>query len=654
MIKLEHVFKTYITGDNKVEALVDVSLQIKEGEFVAIMGPSGSGKSTLLHVLGLLDKIDKGNYKLGDLDITNLPKDNYPMLRKRTIGFIFQQFHLLSQINALDNVELPLIYEGKKNRQELAWDKLKLVDLTSRAQHKPSQLSGGQQQRVAIARALVNDPLTILADEPTGNLDSKSEGEIIGILEKLNKQGKTVIIVTHEEDIASHCKRIIRMRDGRIISDVYNKQDNAIDQDSDKVEQATKYQSKHSAMQKIEFISHFIQAGKAIFSHKLRSFLSMLGILIGVASVIVMLALGQGAKDSISKSFAALGTNRIVIRPGIGKMGSHEVIEPKKVIYFVMRDVEEIRKLPYIRNAMAMVAGAVRIIYGNRNWQTDIQGSEVMFPQMCSLEVKYGRFFTENELKRRDKVIVLGATVAKELFQDANPIGKIVKVNKISFKVIGVLPSRGAAGWHDQDDMVVLPITTAMDRVLGKDKIDFIMVDVDNPKAIEDAKSAITDFLIKRYRVDTKEETPFTIVDMSEILKALQTSSNTMGLLLAAIAIVSLLVGGIGIMNIMLVSVRERTKEIGIRKAIGATDNDILMQFLIEAVFMTLSGGILGIILGSLSSVIISNFLGWIMSVSLFSVILAVTFAIGVGIFFGIWPARQAAKLNPIEALRYE
>lgn len=654
MIELKNISKTYQMGKVSVHALMDVSAKIDEGEFVAIIGPSGSGKSTLLHVIGCLDRPDTGSYQLGGRELTALTDDQLAVIRNRLMGFVFQQFHLLPYASALENVELPLIYAGQRHLKERARARLGEVGLAERSSHRPTEMSGGEQQRVAIARSLVNEPPIILADEPTGNLDSKSEQEVIAILEGLNKKGKTVVIVTHEPDIARRARRIISMRDGRIISD--ERRSPAAGEEGAAVSTG-QFESlmagAHAGVGKAEFGDHIRQALRAICSHKMRSSLSMLGILIGVGAVIAMLALGRGAKDSISQMLASMGSNLLVVRAGSHRQ--HGVaLEAGSVTRFTMQDVEAIAKLPEVKRVAPSVTGRAQVVYGNKNWNTRVEGTGVEYRDLRAANPTAGRFFTADEVRSRQKVALLGSTVARELFGEENPLGATVKINRINFLVIGLLPEKGSAGPQDQDDMVVIPISTAMYRLMGKDYLDSIYVEGADPALMKAAESGVSEIIIKRHRLNKDNEDTFRIRNMAEMQEALQSTTKTMTWLLGSIAAISLLVGGIGIMNIMLVSVTERTREIGLRKAIGARGTDIMVQFLIESAVMTFSGGMVGIALGVGASALMANLAGWAVRVSAFSIVLAVTFSIAVGVIFGLWPARSAAALNPIEALRYE
>jgi len=655
MIELRNIHKTYRMGKVEVNALDGVSLKIDKGEFLAIMGPSGSGKSTLMHIIGLLDRPDDGKYLFKDKELTALTDEDTANIRNRLFGFIFQQFHLLPRISALENAELPLIYAGKRYLKEIAKEKIKLVGLLDRISHKPNELSGGQQQRVAIARALVNDPPVILADEPTGNLDSKSKEEIISILKRLNKEGKTIVIVTHEKEIADRAKRIILVRDGKIISDERNKlfiedaQFSALNE-----EISDEYLVHIKKIKGIEFLDYLREAVFSMFSHKMRSILSILGILIGVAAVIAMLALGEGAKVSIEQQLASLGSNLLIVRPGSSRM--HGVaMESGAVTRFTFRDVEMIEKqLIDAKRVSPAVSGRGQLVYANKNWNTQVEGVGVDYAHLRSAVPEVGRFFSEKEVKFRDKVVILGTTVARELFGEVNPLGETIKINLIDFKVIGVLPAKGSSPFRDENDTVLVPVTTAMYRLLGKDYIDTIFVEAADPDVLDTLTEELETLIKKEHRIVDDNTETFQIRNMSDIKNALESTTQTMTLLLGSIAAISLLVGGIGIMNIMLVSVTERTREIGLRKAIGANNNDIMAQFLIEAILMSVLGGLGGIILGIGTSTLITIFANWAIRISIFSILLSTGFSLVIGVVFGIWPAKQASRLDPIEALRYE
>ncbi|MBF0107310.1 MAG: ABC transporter permease [Deltaproteobacteria bacterium] len=654
MLELINICKTYQMGETQVNALCNVSLKIKQGEFVAIMGPSGSGKSTLLHVLGFLDRADSGEYLVSDKNISQFSDDDLANLRNSLAGFIFQQFHLLSRLTALENTELPLIYGGHTRSKQRAEEKIKAVGLIERIQHRPNELSGGQQQRVAIARALVNDPPVIFADEPTGNLDTTSEKEILDILKKLNDEGKAVLIVTHEPEIAAQTNRIIRMRDGKIISD---EKTGARPQTKTPVQESPSLpqnlQRQRPFYTPTELLDGVFQGFKSIWSNKLRSLLSMLGILIGVASVITMLALGEGAKESIRQRLSSMGTNVLTVSPGSHRM-SEISLEAGSVTRFTLKDVDVMAEVTHVKATSPTVAGRGQLVYASENWNTQVLGVGVNYAKMKDSEPLAGRFFSDDEVTRREKVALIGLTIVKELFDNKNPVGEILKINRINFTVVGVLPEKGASPHGDRDDVVVIPITTAMFRILGKDYIDSIDVEIDSLDNIEAAKERISNLIIQRHRLSPDDRDSFTIRNMAEIQQALQGMTQTMTLLLGFVGAISLLVGGIGIMNIMLVSVTERTREIGLRKALGARKKDIMLQFLTESVVMTFCGGMVGITFGTLITITLTYAVDWMMKISFLSVMISTIFSVIVGLIFGVWPARKAAQLNPIDALRHE
>jgi len=654
MLELVDVHRTYHIGDSIVHALRGVSVTIEAGEFVAIMGPSGSGKSSLLQILGLLDNPDKGEYLIFGNNVNTLSEDDQAGLRNNVAGFVFQQFHLLKRMNIVDNVRLPHIYSGiKGNFRQEAIKRLALVGLENRVDHTPNQLSGGEQQRVAIARALVRDPLIIFADEPTGNLDTKNSSEIMKILKGLNEEGKTIIMVTHENDIAAYAGRVITMRDGVIVNDERKagiKSPIAANGESGFGVQVTR---KLSIWQDGRFIGFMAQAFQAILANKMRSFLSVLGILVGVASVIAMMALGDGAKEAMQEQLKSMGSNMLAIRSGSAKIrGAAQ--GAGAVARLTFSDVDAIAALhSLVKNASGTVSGNGMIVFGDKNWTTNLTGVGYDYGAMRAVMPSIGRWFTPDDIQTREKVAIIGVTVVKQLFENTNPIGKTVKINRINFTIIGIAPAKGFSGPQDQDDVVFIPVTTAMYRVLGKTYLSGIFVEVTQVELIGKATKTISELIRKRHRLKENDES-FNIRDMTEMQQMLSSTTQTMSLLLGSIAAISLVVGGIGIMNIMLVSVTERTREIGLRKAIGARKNDIMLQFLVESIGMTISGGFIGILAGIGISLMLSFFAGWAVKTSLLSVVLATTFSVLIGIFFGLWPARKAAELKPVEALRYE
>ena len=680
MIRLEHVHKTYRMGDTTVHALDDVSLEIKAGEFVAIMGASGSGKSTLMHILGLLDRPTSGVHQLLGRDIAALGEDESAILRSRTVGFVFQQFHLLARTSAEENVALPALYSFDPVPLDRPAGLLRAIGLGARLHHNPNELSGGQQQRVAIARSLVNAPRILMADEPTGNLDSASSAEIMGLLSELNRRGITIILVTHEPDLALYAKRIIRLRDGKIISDEANTPPElpglgkigaglfqALENEAGSGQTAAE-NSIHQqpfalfpgrgvrfrgSLRRIGPLLR--QAFRSVAAAKVRSALSMLGILIGVAAIIAMLALGAGAKEAMRKSLSSLGSNLLIMFPGATKQSgvSSQLGASTRL---TLEDAAALKEeIPTIVRVAPEIDRRCQVVCHDNNWNTLVVGTTPEYFKMRYWDLRAGRFFTADEVKQRARVVVIGATVARELFGEKTPpLGEFIRIAQFYFQVVGMLTPKGASGLTDQDDVMMIPVSAAMYRLMGYPFIDRINVEANDMAAIPATQEHMLTIMKRRHRVPASQEEPFTIRNMAEIQEALMATARTMSILLSSIAVISLLVGGIGIMNIMLVSVTERTREIGLRKAIGARRGEILAQFLIEALTISVTGGGIGIALGWGISIGMSKLAGWPTSVSTTAVVLSFSFSALVGIVFGLWPARKAALLNPIEALRYE
>ncbi|MFH1684295.1 MAG: ABC transporter permease [Candidatus Margulisiibacteriota bacterium] len=651
LIDLKGIAKTYyIGGKVPVYALQGVDLTIEPGEFVAIMGPSGSGKSTLLAILGLLDKADAGEYCLLGKNISNLLESDYARLRNRFFGFVFQTFNLLPKLNLTDNVMLPFIYseerDGEKAKQ--AMEIIERIGLGDRVKHRPNELSGGQQQRVALGRALANKPLVILADEPTGNLDSKSSAEIMQLLKQLNDQGNTIIMVTHEHDIAAYATRVLSLHDGKILKDERRIQPKKV-----AVPELSVGEKKNKRLFRLGGLKNYCyEAFISIVNNKLRSVLSILGVMIGVAAVITMLALGTGAQRSMEQTLSGLGRNLLNVRAPHRSSGISTGSQGRT--RFTFADLDALKKIEGVQYAVPYVSGRAQIVFQNKNWNTSIVGTIVDYKDMRDVQPELGRFFTQAEANSRAKVAVIGRTVAKELFGDENPIGQLIRVNRISFNVIGLMPEQGAAGWRNQDDQVFVPLKTAMYRLLGSEYISYFEVQVKSQEDMQYVSNTIIDEIVRLHRLPESQRQSVEVINMAEIQEAANSMVATLAYLLGAVAAVSLLVGGIGIMNIMLVMVMERTHEIGLRKALGAQRSDILIQFLIEAVLICLFGGIIGIGFGSAISWALSSFANWNIFISPGSIVLAFTFSVLVGVIFGMWPAWRAAKLMPIVALRYE
>jgi len=660
LIEAKNITKTYCRSNVEVHALRGVSLTVERGEFLSIIGPSGSGKTTMMDILGCLSRPTSGSYYLEGHDVSKLSDDELSDIRKKKIGFVFQTFNLISRTSALDNVELPLLYSGvsQEERRKRAMNALKVVGLQMRANHDPNELSGGEQQRVAIARALINNPSIIFADEPTGNLDSKTGKEIMALFEKLHQEGKTVIMVTHDANVADYAERSIKIKDGKIEEDTVRKK-------SLKKKAVFVEENLGDANLMASIISGFVSGYKGLFANKLRSFLTVLGIIIGVGAVIGVMGVGEGAKRNITTQIEKLGSNVISVyyrRPdskdqALAWRGRSEGLTYDDAI--AMKE-----ELDFVIDVDPEVRSDITAKYQDRDWDTQVIGALPSYQFVNNHQVKDGRFFTEDELKSWAKVCVIGKTVKDELFDNDNPIGKEIKIKNMRFTVIGIMEEKGSVGWNDFDDRIFIPLFTAQKRITGEDNV-VRSIDAQTtgllPTDVTEAR--VRQLLLERH--DQVED--FRIRNREEFRQTVEQTASTFKIMLSGIAAISLIVGGIGIMNIMLVSVTERTREIGIRKAIGAKRVDILIQFLIESVIVSLSGGILGIIFGFVFANTVGNMMvgagtmgprflsqGGGSVVTPGSVLLAFFFAVIIGVFFGMYPANKASKMDPVKALRYE
>jgi macrolide transport system ATP-binding/permease protein len=511
---------------------------------------------------------------------------------------------------------------------------------------------------VAIARALVNRPRIIFADEPTGNLASDQAGEILAQLTRLNQEGITIVMVTHEADIAGYAKRTLTLKDGKIISDTRNERELETDHLQHKPggHNRSKFAERpvSAATHLARVAEYAASALRAIASNKVRSALSMLGILIGVAAVIAMLAIGSGAQESIKARLASMGSNVLMLFAGGGNFrgvsggaGSYSRL--------TLDDAKAIRAhIPGITDLYPEAEGDIQIVYGSKNTKVEMQGVTSSYAAILNAQPEYGRFFSENENRAMDRVVLLGPSVVKDLFGMEDPVNKTVKINRVNFQVIGILPSKGNSGGGDQDDIIVVPINTAMKRVLGVKYLHEMAIQCASPEAIPAVMDNLGELMRKRHHLPGYKDDDFRIRNNAQMQATLAETTKTMSMLLGTVALISLIVGGIGIMNIMLVSVNERTHEIGLRKAVGAPRRAILSQFLIETLLLSVFGGAIGVALGILASLSLSKFAGWTAVVTPQAVALAFGFSAGVGIIFGFWPARKASLLSPIAALRYE
>ncbi|MSQ52793.1 MAG: MacB family efflux pump subunit [Betaproteobacteria bacterium] len=641
LIELVDVTKTFRSGELAVRVLHGVSVKIYAGEFIAIMGASGSGKTTLMNILGCLDRCTTGSYRFMGEDVSDLDRDELARLRREAFGFVFQSYNLIATATAVENVEVPAVYSGMSplDRELRAEQLLETLGLGDRLDHRPNQLSGGQQQRVSIARALMNGGRIILADEPTGALDSKSGAEVMNLLRELSRRGHTIILITHAAEVAREARRIIEIRDGEIVADpgpqaaAEGAPDLPVPEDRD-----------------IPLITGFFEAAKtavrALQANLFRTVLTLLGIVIGVGSVITMLAVGDGARKDVMDRISSLGVNLLLVRPGAANRGG----KGGGISTLIPDDAEALSKLPNILAAVPEMGGGVTVRFGNADYQTSAIATSESFPIGRNWTLSAGTFFSANDVREYSSVVVIGQTVADTLFpRGTDPIGKYIMVENILCQVIGVMSIKGATPFgSDQDDVVLVPLTTGSLRLFGRRHLRTITVAVDDTTQIDETQEAVTNLLLERHR--TKD---FFIRNMASYIETASETQNTLTLLLGAVAAISLLVGGIGVMNIMLVSVTERTREIGIRMATGARTRNIMQQFLTEALVVSSLGGVLGVVGGLGTAAIIQGF-GKSVVYSPGPVLLAFGCAFFTGLIFGYMPARKASRLDPVVALSAE
>ncbi|MCE0496010.1 MacB family efflux pump subunit [Vibrio salinus] len=643
LLEISDIYRSFPAGDQELVVLKGVNLSIKRSEMVAIVGQSGSGKSTLMNILGCLDKPTSGNYIINGQNTSHMNQDELAQLRREYFGFIFQRYHLLSDLNAVENVEVPAVYAGKdkKFRKEKAEELLTRLGLESRLDHKPNQLSGGQQQRVSVARALMNGGDVILADEPTGALDSHSGESMMKLLQELHRDGHTIILVTHDMNVARYADRIIEIKDGEIISDTQNDPDG----------QPTKSLPEKTEVRKNWFgIAHYAEAFKmailAMSSHKLRTFLTMLGIIIGIASVVSVVALGEGSRQAILKNIRSMGTNTIDIMPGTG-FGDRR---SGRVKTLVASDADAIKNLMFVDSVTPAINSSITLRYTNKAVTATVKGVGTQFFRVGGYTLANGQQWDEDSASALAQLAVIDNNTQKEIFPKTNPIGKVIFLDNLPVRIIGVTEPKENAFGNSDSLNVWVPYQTVANRMLGQNNVNKITVRLDDSVTSASGEQAIISLLKMRHG---KQD--FFTINTDTIRQNIEKTTATMTLLISAIAVISLVVGGIGVMNIMLVSVTERTKEIGVRMAVGARQSDILRQFLIEAVLVCLSGGIIGIGLAYLIGVIFSYTGGsFEMIYSTTSILAAFICSTMIGIVFGFLPAKNAARLDPIDALARE
>lgn len=664
LIELRGLSRSFSHGDQQVTVLQPLDLTIHAGEMVAIVGTSGSGKSTLMNLLGCLDRPSSGHYFFRGQDTATLDALGLADLRCHHFGFIFQRYHLLPHLDACANVEIPAIYAGqaRQPRRERAIQLLSRLGLADRMHHQPGQLSGGQQQRVSIARALMNGAEVILADEPTGALDSQSGQEVLAILKELHQLGHTVILVTHDPTIAAHAERIIALKDGRVIRDSAAQPANLPTHtplrelpEDDITQSISAVQSKppeltpdttaarrsNNTLDRLQ--EAFRMAWHAMRAHRMRTFLTMLGIIIGITAVVSVVALGQGARQKVIDDINAMGTNTIDIFPGKG-WGDENA---SAIRTLNERDLRVLQEQPYLSGASPKITSAAQVRWRNKSLSGSLSGVSPTFFSVTGLKLVQGRLFNAQDLSQQAAVAVIEEKSVRSLFGKTDPVGQVVVTGNMPLQIIGVVREENRWGGAGNTLSLWIPYTSMMSRVMTQSYFSQITLRVRDGVSPPLAEQAVTELLTRRH--GSKD---FFTYSSDTILTSVKKTTATMTLLVSAIAVISLIVGGVGVMNIMLVSVVERTREIGIRIAVGARQSDILQQFMIEAVMISLVGGLIGVVLslgiGVIFGLLVSSMK---MQFSLLSLFMAFSSATLIGVIFGYLPARNAARLDPVDAL---
>ncbi|MFG1339111.1 MacB family efflux pump subunit [Xanthobacter autotrophicus] len=647
LIQLKQVWREYPSGEGTIAALKGIDLEIRRGEIVAIVGASGSGKSTLMNILGCLDRPTSGSYRVGGKEMSALEPDELAALRREHFGFIFQRYHLLGELTALGNVEIPAVYAGasaeaRRTRAEAILARLGMAD---RAEHRPGQLSGGQQQRVSIARALMNGADVILADEPTGALDSRSGAEVLRILDELNAEGRTIIIVTHDMKVAERARRIIEIRDGEIVADRPGGAAQARLSGQGPSPRTPTGQLAGWRAYVDRLGEAFVMALLAMNAHRLRTFLTMLGIIIGIASVVCVVALGEGSRQKVLANISNLGTNTLEIFAG----RSFGDTRSGRITTLVVADADALARQHYVAAVTPTVSKSSTVRFGAIEASALVNGVGEGYFEAKGAKLAQGRFFDADSVRDRALDAVIDENTRRTLFKDfpGSPLGRVILLGEVFVRVVGVVAPQQSGFGSSQNLSIYLPFTTVQTRFVGSSSLRSITVKVADDAPMDVAEQQVTRFLTQRH--GTKD---FFIINTDDIRNTITATTETMTVLIASIAIISLIVGGIGVMNIMLVSVSERVGEIGVRMAVGARRSDILNQFLIEAVLVCLVGGVAGIGL-ALGFGVVFAYMGsnFTLIYSATSIVAAVLCSSLIGVSFGYLPARNASRLDPVTAL---
>jgi macrolide transport system ATP-binding/permease protein len=647
ILQLTNVSKRFSLGNQPISVLKKVSLNIHSGTMVAIVGASGSGKSTLMNILGCLDRPSSGKYLVGGRDTDVMSADALAKLRCKYFGFVFQKYHLLSNLSALENVEIPAIYAGTASdeRQENSIKLLNSLGLGDRTDHRPNQLSGGQQQRVSIARALINGGKVILADEPTGALDSESGQEMLRILMDLHAEGHTVIIVTHDMDVASHAERIIEIQDGEIVSDRPNVRNKVPISKKNHVDNGRKRKKKSANLSSFNRLTEAFKMAKlALSTQRLRTALTMLGIIIGIASVVSIMAIGEGEQRHVKEVIGPLTANKLEIRRGTGWEDS----QATGIHTLLPGDVDSLNTQPYVASASPITQTSITVRYNNVVDNATVTGVGESFFDVSGVKISEGRQFRAEDIQQQTQVVVINQEARNKLFgASKTAVGQVIIIGIVPCTVIGVTSEKSKDLLPASGSSLLVPYTTAGVRIFGYQYFNSILVRIREGQNSNLAEKNIITLL--SYRHGAKD---FFTNNKDSLAKAYEQTTKSIALMLSLVASIALMVGGIGVMNIMLVSVTERTREIGIRMAVGARRSDIMKQFLVESIMVCLIGGVLGILLAFVSGHIFSIFVKeWKMIFTINAILLAFMFSTLIGITFGFMPARKASRLNPYDAL---